>query len=531
MNKESYVNKVLNDYPRDKKYILDIFKELKEENRELKPHLAAVANYLNIPKAEAEGIASFYSFLGLEKEGKYIVRVCSTISCDLKGKSKLIETLTKETGASLGETSDDGLFTLKTCNCLGMCDQGPALLINGKLVPNVNEKTAIELISNYKEGNIDENNKKSYYSNIFKKSHLYNFLTEETTYKYLEMNHEDILKNIQNSNLRGRGGAGYPTGIKWQLAMNAQSSPKYVICNADEGEPGTFKDRFILDNFPEKVIEGMNIAGKVLNTSSGIIYLRGEYEYLKPKIERAIEKFPMEIGIHIGAGSYVCGEETALLESLEGNRGEPRIKPPYPVESGFKNHPTVINNVETFVDAALIVEKGVDYFKELGTKESEGTKFFSISGDLEAPGIYEIPFGTPLNEVVKMCQAKDITSIQVGGASGRNVHHKDFNKTLAFEAIPSGGSIILFNSKRDMLQVAKNFLEFFQGESCGQCTSCRVGTTKLLEGVENIIQGYNNKSYIKSLTALGSSVMVSSKCGLGCDCAKAFNSIMENWFL
>lgn len=531
MNTGSYINKVLSEYPRDKKYILDIFRELKEESGELKPHLQSIAKHMGLPNAEVEGIASFYSFLSLNKEGDYIIRVCSTISCDLQNKDRLIEILSKETGAKLGETSKDGLFTLKTCNCLGMCDQGPALLINGKLVPNVDEKKAKELISNCREGKLNKKYKNNYNSNIYKKSHLYNFLVNETSYKYLEMQPKDILNKIKESKLRGRGGAGYPTGLKWELAMKAEKQPKYIICNADEGEPGTFKDRFILDNFPEKVIEGMNIAGKVLNTSSGIIYLRGEYEYLKNKIAMAIEKFPMEIGIHIGAGSYVCGEETALIESIEGNRGEPRVKPPYPVTSGFKNQPTVVNNVETFVEAALIIERGVDYFTELGTNESEGTKFFSISGDLDKPGIYEIPFGTNLNEVIKMCKAKDITSIQVGGASGRNIHYKDFDKTLAFEAIPSGGSIILFNSKRDLLNVAKNFVEFFQDESCGQCTSCRVGTTKILEGIENIIHGYNSMSYIKSLIALGNSVMASSKCGLGQDCAKAFNSIMENWYL
>lgn len=532
MNSKSYISQqILKDFPKDKRFILDALREVKKRTGELESQLIVISKHFKITKAETEGIATFYSFLNIKPEGKYVIRLCSTISCDLKNRQDMLEAITNETGASLGQTSKDGLFTFTTCHCLGMCDQGPAMLINNQLYSSLTPKRVKEIIQTCRDQKKLEDYTNKYNSNIYKTSHLYDFLKADSQYKYLNLLPNEIISKIQDSSLRGRGGAGFPTGIKWEQAAKCESTPKYVICNADEGEPGTFKDRFILGNFPEKVIEGICIAAKAIGSNKGIIYLRGEYEYLFKKLKEAISKFPLDIEIHLGAGSYVCGEETALIESLEGNRGEPRIKPPYPVTNGFNDLPTVVNNVETFVDAALIIEKGVDYFKELGTPESKGTKFFSISGDLTEPGIYEIPYGATLNELLDICNANSIKSIQVGGASGRNIHYRDFNKTLAFEAIPSGGSIILFNNKRNMMEVAKNFMEFFANESCGQCTSCRVGTFKLLEGIENILEGNKNKAYLSSLVSLGKSIMNSSKCGLGQVCAIGFISIIENWYL
>ena len=306
--------------------------------------------------------------------------------------------------------------------------------------------------------------------------------------KALKMDPAAVVNEVKESNLRGRGGAGFPTGMKWDLTARQPETEKYVICNADEGEPGTFKDRMLLSEQPEKVMEGMTIAGYAIGASRGFIYLRGEYLYMKNELEQTIaamkerkllgtnvmdSTFSFDIEIRMGAGAYVCGEEFALISSMNGERGEPRNKPPYPSERGFRNKPTVVNNVETLCYVPYIVSKGAQWFKEHGTKASTGTKLFSVSGDVKNPGVYELELGITVNALLKEVGGEGAKAVQVGGASGTNVAEKDFDKPICFEGLPPGGSIIVFNHSRDMLHVLKNFMEFFVEESCGQCTPCR----------------------------------------------------------
>ncbi|NJD22827.1 MAG: iron hydrogenase [Melioribacter sp.] len=356
---------------------------------------------------------------------------------------------------------------------------------------------------------------------------------------------ENILFEIRESKLKGRGGAGFPTATKWTLVSAASSEEKYVICNADEGEPGTFKDRVLLLEYPELVFDGMVIAGYVLGAKSGILYLRGEYEYMKKPLEDYLESmrednllgknilgkkgFDFEIKIRMGSGAYVCGEETALIESLEGNRGEARNRPPFPVTTGFLGKPTTVNNVETLASVSHIVIKGGEWFRKYGTDKSTGSKLFSVSGDCEKPGVYELPWGTKISELLKLVGAKDTKAVQIGGASGVCVPKSQFERTLAYEDIPTGGSIIIFNEKRNMLNVLRNFMEFFVEESCGQCTPCRIGNVKLLEGVEMIENSKYTFSYINQLKELGRSMQVASKCGLGQSSPNSFISILENF--
>ncbi len=363
--------------------------------------------------------------------------------------------------------------------------------------------------------------------------------------KALAMSRPDIIAEISNSGLKGRGGAGFPTSVKWNLAAAAKSDTKYIICNADEGEPGTFKDRVILSDFPDLVLEGMTIAGYVIGASEGIIYLRGEYSYLRELLEATIARreregllgenildkdgFSFNVIIRMGAGAYVCGEETALIESLEGHRGESRNRPPFPVDTGFMGHPTVVNNVETLIWAACILAKGSAWFKNMGTEKSAGNKLFSVSGDCESPGVYEFPLGITILELLKAVGGEHAKAVQVGGASGHCVPATEFQRTLAFEDIPTGGSIIVFGPQRDMLAVARNFLEFFVEESCGQCTPCREGNEKLLEGVRLLEQGRCTMAYLKELCALGESVQMASKCGLGQSSPNAFLSIVKHF--
>jgi [NiFe] hydrogenase diaphorase moiety large subunit len=323
------------------------------------------------------------------------------------------------------------------------------------------------------------------------------------------------------------------------------SDEKFIICNADEGEPGTFKDRVLLIEYPELVFDGMVIAGYTIGATQGIVYLRGEYEYLHKPLQDYLETmrndnllgkdilgkkgFYFDITIFLGAGAYVCGEETALIESLEGHRGEARNRPPYPVNTGFMGKPTIVNNVETLATVPHIIVKGSEWYKKHGTGKSTGSKLFSVSGDCEKPGVYELLWGTKISELLDLVGAKNTKAVQVGGASGFCYNKTHFDRALAYEDAATGGSIIIFNEGRDMLRVLDNFMEFFVDESCGQCTPCRIGNVKLLEGVKMIQKGEFTFAYINKLKELGKSMQVASKCGLGQSSSNAFLSILENF--
>ncbi len=356
---------------------------------------------------------------------------------------------------------------------------------------------------------------------------------------------DEIINEMIDSGLKGRGGAGFLTGLKWKFARDAKSDIKYVVCNADEGEPGTFKDREIIDRVSLKVLTGMAIAAKVTGASKGFIYLRGEYKFLVPKLRRDLKEFhgimkdmnfDFEVDIFMGAGAYVCGEETALLESMEGKRGEPRNKPPFPVIEGYLSKPTVVNNVETLASAAIVCKIGAEKYKQLGTKSSRGSKLFSISGDTPIPGIYELELGMSLQEFVDAFGDGDTKAVQVGGASGFCVPRKKFGSTiigyqgdLEGDSLPTGGSMMIFNSSRSMYNLLRNYLDFFAEESCGQCTPCRVGVQQLLHGIEAVKKGDKHSSYLEYLLKLTDSMKLTAKCGLGQSVANSFSSIVGNF--
>ncbi len=357
--------------------------------------------------------------------------------------------------------------------------------------------------------------------------------------KAFRMSNEEILKEILDSGLRGRGGAGFPTGMKWKFTAAEKDPEKYIVCNADEGEPGTFKDREILDRAAYKVYGGMAIAGKAIGSKKGYIYLRGEYRFLLPQLYMELDKFHKlikEIGYdfnieyRMGSGAYICGEESALFESIEGFRGEPRNKPPYPTTSGVFNKPTSINNVETLVTAMMIIDKGAAEYIKLGTKDSRGSKVFSVSGDTPNPGIFELELGMTVKQFVDEFGDGDTKAVQVGGASGFCVPRKKFEDTIiGFEGVPTGGSMKLFNSSRSMYNVLHNYLDFFTEESCGQCTPCRVGCQQLLKGIERVKKGEEKSLYLHELLKLADTMKIASKCGLGQSVGNAFKSIVENF--
>jgi len=361
----------------------------------------------------------------------------------------------------------------------------------------------------------------------------------EVVKKAMKKSPDEIIAAVIESGLRGRGGAGFPTGMKWKFAKEEKSDIKYVICNADEGEPGTFKDREILDVVPNKVLSGMAICAYAIGAKEGFIYLRGEYNFLLKKLQTIIDAFnnsmskiglDFAIEIRSGSGAYVCGEETALFESMEGRRGEPRNKPPFPTQAGYNGKPTIINNVETLVYATMIFRLGVKEFKDLGTTDSRGSKVFSISGDTPKAGIHELELGLNLAEFVEEFGDGDTKAVQVGGASGHCVPRKLFKDTIiGFEGIPTGGSMMIFNSTRSMFNILNDYLEFFAEESCGQCTPCRVGTQQLIKGIRAVKQGDMPSEYLDQLMKLTETMQIASKCGLGQSVANSFSSIVTNF--
>lgn len=348
-----------------------------------------------------------------------------------------------------------------------------------------------------------------------------------------------FIQELIDSGLRGRGGAGFPTGFKWKFTQSAPGDEKYVICNADEGEPGTFKDRVILQEVPCKILAGMALCGHTIGAKKGFIYLRGEYIWIKNGLQKKIDEMhkafktmnlDFTIEIRMGSGAYICGEETALIESMEGKRGEPRNKPPFPALKGFRGKPTVVNNVETLIYALIISEIGASKFKSLGSADSAGSKVFSVSGDTPKAGVYELELGMKLSDFVEEFGDGDTKAVQIGGASGFCVPRRKFNDTIiGFEGIPTGGSMMLFNSHRSMYNVLNNYLDFFAEESCGQCPPCRIGCQQLLEGIKAIKEKRKGADYLDDLFKLTETMQIASKCGLGQSVANAFTSIIEEF--
>ena len=338
-----------------------------------------------------------------------------------------------------------------------------------------------------------------------------------------EMTPEQIIEEIKASGLRGRGGAGFPCGLKWDLARKAQGDEKYVICNADEGEVGTFKDRYILERDPFTLIEAMAIAGYAIGAKRGYIYLRAEYHRLLDLLGKAISQARekgflghFEIDIHEGAGSYVCGEESALMESIEGKRGEVRYRPPFPPTKGLWGKPTIINNVETLMNIPQVILNGAHWFNQIGTERSKGTKVFSVSGDVKKPGVYELVLGSQLRELVMdLALAEKVKIIQVGGATGRIIPYDMIDTPLSFETILGAGAITVFDESRDIIDIAYRTIEFLAEECCGKCAPCREGTEVMVEILERFSCGEGVERDIGVLEELSNAMMLSSLCGLG----------------
>jgi NADH-quinone oxidoreductase subunit F len=361
--------------------------------------------------------------------------------------------------------------------------------------------------------------------------------------KAREMQPADVIAEIKAAGLVGRGGAAFPTGIKWDGAAKAEGDPKYVICNADESEPGTFKDRVLLLDDPHSTIEGMCIAAHAIGATKGYIYIRAEYPYILPVLENALKEAreagylgrAFDIEIRVGAGAYICGEETALFESIEGKRGFPRVKPPFPTTHGVFGKPTVINNVETLCNVPLIIEQGADGYRELGTEKSPGPKLFCVSGDVEKPGLYEVPFGVTLRELLEMAVCETFQAVLFGGAAGAFATPEHLDVKLTFEdlrevGLPLGSGVItVFNESRDLRDVLARLGKFFAHESCGKCYPCQIGTQRQTEILDRIADGKIIDGDLERLSDVGWTMIDSSLCGLGQTAATAVLSAMEQF--
>jgi [NiFe] hydrogenase diaphorase moiety large subunit len=452
-----------------------------------------------------------------------------------------------ELGIDFGQTTADGLFTLEYTPCIGMCDQAPALLINHKVVTRVSTDMVHEIVQTLRatknleqlkltlgDGNNGHPLVRSMVVNNLREPGAVVFAPATpgvALQRALSEQPVELIKIVKASRLRGRGGAGFPTGMKWEFTRGAAGERKFVVCNADEGEPGTFKDRVILTEAAGLMFEGMTIAGYAIGASEGIVYLRGEYAYLLQFLEEILAKrraagllgrdilgksgFKFDIRIQLGAGAYVCGEETALLSSCEGKAGDPKTRPPFPAQKGYLGMPTVINNVETYCAVARIIENGPGWFTSMGTPGSAGTKVFSVSGDCGSPGVYELPFGITVNDLLARVGATDAQAVQIGGASGRMIGPAEFGRKLCFDDLATGGSVMVFGAQRDVLAIANAFMEFFVEESCGYCTPCRVGTSLLRERLGRFLAGNADLADIDYLEKTGKSVKTASRCGLG----------------
>lgn len=557
----NYLNDILSKY-KDKSRLMDIFNDIQAQNNHISDEdIENIATYFNISSVDVVQTLSFYHFFRRNNSAKYNIYLNKGIVSELYNHNKIAKAFEKATKTKFNSISEDGMFGLYDTSDIGMCDQEPAAIINGIVFPKIttfrvreiikefrNGKSAKDLINSFGDGHNQDELIQSMVTNNLNRRGRVIFAGYESgsgLKKALKMKPEEVIELVKNSNIRGRGGAGFPIGLKWKYCRESKGEKKYIVCNADEGEPGTFKDRVLLTELPMDTFEGMCIAAYAVGASEGIIYLRKEYEYLLPYLHHNLnlakeqnilgtsimgkKGFDFNIRIQLGAGAYVCGEESALLESCEGKRGEPRNRPPFPIEKGYLDMPTVINNVESLNAIPKIIFKGYEWYREIGTKESTGTKLISISGDVLYPGVFEVEWGISIREMIEMAGAIDPKAVVVGGPSGNIIAENQFSRKIAYEDLSTGGAIIVLNKSRNILNVIKNFTEFFIEESCGSCAPCRYLTVILKNKLEKILDGHGTETDLDELEHWAKQMKKANRCGLGQSAANPILSGLDNF--
>ena len=544
--RDAAIDQILQKYKYNSINIVQILRDVQSINDYISgATVLYLSRELKMSSAEIESVLQFYSFFYRENRGKYRVLFSDNITDRMAGNIVLFQHMLSRLKVQPGKVSEDGLVSVDLTSCTGMCDQGPAMLVNNYAITHLTARRIDEICDLIKSGRSVADWPAHYFrieDNIRRAEILLGaaYRPGESLRAAMARGPEGMLAELSRSNLRGRGGAGFTTAVKWQACREVAAPSRVIICNADEGEPGTFKDRVLLQSFAGRVFEGMAIAGYTVGANKGFLYLRGEYLTMLDSLEKTLAEmraarllgnsilgtsgFDFDIEIHLGAGAYVCGEETALINSLEGKPGRPRIRPPFPVTSGYLGLPTVVNNVETLCKTTLIAVKGGQWYEGLGTKQSTGTKILSISGDCARPGLYEYTFGVRISEVLEECGAAEAIAVQVGGASGMCLSPQEFGRRIAFEDVPTAGAFMIFGKDRDLFEVARNFTHFFAHESCGFCTPCRVGTSLMRNMMDKIAAGRGTQYEINEMMRVREVMRSSSHCGLG---QTAANSVFD----
>ena len=532
----------------DRLRLLDILRDVQARDGRISPEaIAEIASGLGLSEVDVRGVASFYHFFSEQPVGRYAVYLNTNIVSVMSGRAAVVRAFEQAAGCPFGQVTSDGLIGLHETSCQGMNDQEPSAIINGIVFTRMTEARVREIVAGMKAGRsvselVTESGDGANQSELIQSMVRNNirrpgpvlfapFQSGTALGRALTMSPEAVIDEVKKSNLLGRGGAGFPAGLKWEFCRKEQRGRRFVVCNADEGEPGTFKDRVILTELPALLFEGMAVAGYAIGAELGVLYLRAEYAYLEAHLQDVLtylrqarllgqnaggrKDFHFDIEIKLGAGAYICGEESALLQSAEGQRGEPRDRPPFPVQCGYQCEPTTVNNVETLCAAARIMVRGSDWFRSLGTAKSAGTKLLSVSGDCERPGVYEVEFGLSVRDLLAEVGAAGAQAVQVGGPSGVCVAPSGFDRKLCFEDLPTGGSVIIIGPGRDLFEVVSNFMDFFVEESCGWCTPCRAGNVILKNTLDKILAGHGAPRDLKNIEDWGKIIKAASRCGLG----------------
>ena len=548
------IEKIASRYPERRSALLPALHLVQRESRgHVGPEdLAEIAELIGVPVSEAYGVQTYYTMFQRKPLGRFHLQVDTNIPGMLAGAQDIVAHIEKILGMKVGQTTEDGLFTLSAVECLASCGTCPVICVNERYYEDMTVERTDELLASLKKGEMPDLPTEARFGTtcnlllarrgtpgatdirVYEKTGGYKALPLALTSEP-----SVIVAEVKKSNIRGRGGAGFPAGVKWGFLPKDTGKPTYLVCNADEGEPGTFKDRQIMEYDPHLLVEGMAISGYALGANLGFIYIRGEFAWIADILERAIEEarskgylgknilgkgFEFDIIVHKGAGAYVCGEETALIESLEGKRGNPRLKPPFPAVSGLYGCPTIVNNVETLASVPFIVERGAKAFMEFGNTNNFGPKIFGISGHVRKPGAYEYPLGTKIEELLEAAGGVDgkLKAIIVGGlsvpiltAAEAEGLAMDYDSCLKKGTMLGSGGVMVIREGTPIPPVALRAMRFYAHESCGQCTPCRQGSHVVETLLEKIVEGRGAMSDINRVLWLCARIRGSTLCPTG----------------
>ncbi len=559
------IRKVVESYGTAREHLMLVLRDLQAmsgDNHLSTEVLKGVAQEMRLPESIVAGFVGFYSMFSVRPRARHVIRVCKSGPCHVVGASTIFRILSERFGLQPGTATPDGEFFLEACECLGVCSVAPAMMVDYDLHGNLTEERLVSILDGYRgkaastgEQCGEETAGKAIVVNapyprrlLARVGHIDPTSIDSGiaagNYSALKtvlsgMTPDQVVALVKESGLRGRGGAGFPAGVKWSF-VDRKAPRRFVVCNADEGEPGTFKDRVLMEEDPHSVIEGMAICGFAIGATLGYIYVRGEYRRSIVRLEEAIRQarqrgwlgdriqgtdFSFDLLIKEGGGAYVCGEETSLINSMEGRRGYPRFKPPFPGVAGFKNLPSNVNNVETFANVPIIVQHGAREYRSIGTANSFGPKLYCMAGHLRNPGLIEAPMGTTLVQLIETCgglkEGSSFQFAQIGGSAGAIVGPADlelgmdFDQPLKKGLTLGSGSILVCDQSVCIVDFLRNVLSFFRHESCGQCVPCRVGTRQLYQLMDRIASGSGTPEDVEAMTTTAQIMKKASFCALG----------------